>query len=300
MASIKERLAAKPVIGTLLRVQDRFSEVQGDPLANGIALQIFLSLIPLLLVAIAVVGFVAGGDASFTSDAIARLGIPSEGPAAEALRTTIENAEESRRTASVIGVLGLLWRGLAVVAAVQRAIDNVWQTRSAGLKDKARAVLWLVGAGLIFGASFAATSVLNFLPSFLAPLSVLVGVTVSLGLFLWTFSELGRLPVGWRALLPGALVCAVGFEVLKLVGTLYVPRLVASSSALYGSLGIVIAILAWLAFFGRLLVYGAVVNVLRWEGGHGTVQVPLEAPRVDNAIAVSADRSGAVVDRLEE
>ena len=126
------------------------------------------------------------------------------------------------------------------------------------------------------------------------------GVTVSLGLFLWTFSELGRLPVGWRALLPGAVVCAVGFEVLKLVGTLYVPRLVASSSALYGSLGIVIAILAWLAFFGRLLVYGAVVNVLRWEGGHGTVQVPLEAPRVDNAIAVSADRSGAVVDRLEE
>ena len=109
-----------------------------------------------------------------------------------------------------------------------------------------------------------------------------------------------RAASGWRALLPGAAVCAVGFEVLKLVGTIYVPRLVASSSALYGSLGIVIAILAWLAFFGRLLVYGAVVNVLRWEGGHGTVQVPVEVPRVDNALAVGADRSGAVVDTLPE
>ena len=72
------------------------------------------------------------------------------------------------------------------------------------------------------------------------------------------------------------------------------------SSALYGSLGIVIAILAWLAFFGRLLVYGAVVNVMRWEAGHGTLQVPVEVPRVDNALAVGADRSGAVVETLPE
>ena len=300
MPTLKEKLASKPVIGPLLRVQDRFGEVQGDPLANGIALQIFLSLIPLLLVAIAVVGFIAGGDATFTGDVIDRLGIPADGAAADALRTTIESAEDSRQAASVIGVLGLLWRGLAVVAAVQRAIDNVWQTRSEGFKDKARAVLWLFGAGVIFAASFAVTTVLNFLPAFLAPVSILVGLAVNLGLFLWTFSELGRLPVGWRALLPGAAICAVGFEVLKLVGTIYVPRLVASSSALYGSLGIVIAILAWLAFFGRLLVYGAVVNVLRWESGHGTVQVPVEVPRVDAALAIEADRSGAVVDRLEE
>ncbi len=298
--SIKEKLEAKPIIGPLLRIQDRFGEVQGDPLANGIALQIFLSLIPLLLVAIAVVGFVAGGDAGFTSDVIERLGIPSDGPAAGALRTTIANAEESRRTASIVGVLGLLWRGLAVVAAVQRASDNVWQTRSAGLRDKAGALLWLVGAGVIFAASFAASTVLNFLPAFLAPVSILIGLSMNLGLFLWTFGELGRLPVGWRALLPGAAICAVGFEVLKLIGTLYVPRLVASSSALYGSLGIVIAILAWLAFFGRLLVYGAVVNVMRWEAGHGTLQVPVEVPRVDSALAVGADRSGAVVDTLPE
>lgn len=297
---IKGKLASMRVIGPLVRIQDRFGEVQGDPLANGIALQIFLSLIPLLLVAIAVVGFVAGGDASFTGDVVERLGLPSDSPAAEALRTMIENAEESRRTASIVGVVGLLWRGLAVVAAVQRAIDNVWQTRSAGLRDKAGAMLWLLGAGAIFATSFAAATVLNFLPPFLAPLSILLGLTMNLGLFLWTFSELGRLPVGWRALLPGAALCAVGFEVLKLIGTLYVPRLVASSSALYGSLGIVIAILAWLAFFGRLLVYGAVVNVMRWEAGHGTLQVPVEVPRVENAIAVGADRSGAVVETLPE
>lgn len=300
LASLRQRLADKPVVGPALRVQDRFGEIQGDALANGIALQVFLSLIPLLLVAIAVVGAVAGDDPTFTGDVIEALGVPDDGPAADAITQAIQNAEDSRRAASVIGVLGLLWRGLTVVTAVQQAIDRTWQTTTEGLKDKLRAVLWLLGGGIIFASSFALGAIVNFLPTFLAPVSILVALGVNLVLFLWTFVELGRLPVGWRALLPGAALCAVGFEVLKLVGTVYLPRLIASSSALYGSLGTVIALLAWLAFVGRLLVYGAVVNVLRWEAAHGTVTVPLEVPRVEAALAVGADRSGAVVDRLEE
>lgn len=300
MASIKERLAEKRGIGALVRVQDRFGEIQGDALANGIALQVFLSLIPLLLVAVAVVGFVAGDDPTFTDDVVEVLRLPADGPAAEALAQTVDTARESRQAATVVGVLGLLWRGLAVVVAVQRAIDKVWQTSAQGLKDRLRALLWLLGAGTIFAASFALGALVNFLPAGLAPLSILVALAVNAGLFLWTFHELGRLPVGWRALVPGALLCAVGFEVLKLAGTVVVPRLIASSSALYGSLGVVVALLAWLALLGRLLVYGTVVNVLRWEAAHGTVTVPLEAPCVDDAIAVGADRSGAVVDRATD
>lgn len=299
LAALKQRLEEKPVIGPALRVHDRYGEIQGDALANGIALQVFLSLIPLLLVAIAVVGFIAGDDANFVDDAVELFGLPPEGAAAEAISQAVESAEESRRAASVVGVLGLLWRGLTVVTAVQGAIDKAWQTSAEGLKDKLRALLWLLGAGAIFTTSFALGTLINFLPPFLAPVSVLVALAVNLGLFLWTFNELGRLPVGWRARLPGAVLCAVGFELLKLVGTVYVPRIIASSSALYGSLGVVIALLAWLGFVGRLIVYGAVVNVMRWEGAHGTVTVPLEVPRVDEALAVGADRSGAVNDRLE-
>lgn len=295
---MKERLEQMPVIGVLIRIQERFGEVNGTALANGIALQTFLSLFPLLLVAIAIAGFVSAGDATFSGDVIRELGLTGE--ASQNLRDALKNAEESKEAASVLGAAGLLYSGLAVVGAIQRSIDRVWQTHGEGLKDKLKALAWLLGAVVIFIASFALSVLLNVLPGFLAPLSIVAGLAVNVGLFLWTFTALGRLPIGWRALLPGAVMCAVGFEILKVLGSVMIPRLVANSSALYGSLGIVVAILAWLAFFGRLLVYGAVVNVLRWEGGHGTVQVPLEAPRVDNAIAVSADRSGAVVDRLEE
>lgn len=294
---MKERLASVPVIGWVLRVQERFGEVNGTALANGIALQAFLSIFPLLIVAISVVGFIADDDVTFAADVIDSLGLT--GDAAENLDEAITNAKDSKGAAGVVGLAGLLYSGLAVVAAIQRSVDLSWQTMGKGLKDKLKAIGWLLGAVVIFIGSFALSVLINFLPAFFAPLSIIAGVAVNVALFLWTFSALGRLPIGWRARLPGAVLCAVGFEALKLIGSLYIPRLVANSSALYGSLGIVVAIIAWLAFFGRLLVYGSVVNVIRYEDRHGTITVPIQVPRVEGAIALEANRAGAVTDRLE-
>lgn len=295
---MKERLATVPVIGWLLRVQDRFGEVRGTALANGIALQTFLSMFPLVIVAISVVGFLSAGDPDFADTLIDNLNLSGEN--AESLREAIDNAEQSRQAASVIGFVGLLFSALNLVTAVQRSVDVVWQTYGTGLGERVRAFLWLLGAAAIFTGSFALSAALNVLPGFLAPASILAGFAVNLALFVWTFSALGRVPIGWRALLPGALTCAVGFEILKVVGSVYVPRLVANSSALYGSLGLVFAVLAWLAIFGRLIVYGSVVNVIRWEDEHGTVTVPISVPNVTEAVPVAVNRNGAVVDRLEE
>ncbi len=295
---MKERLASVPVIGWLLRVQDRFSEVNGTALANGIALQAFLSIFPLLIVAISVIGFIAQGDGTFAGDVIDAFGLT--GSAAMDMREAIANAQDSKAAAGIIGLLGLLWTGLAVITAVQRSVDLTWQTVPRGLRDKLRAVAWLLGAGVIFVGSFALGVLINFLPGFFAPLSIIAGIAVNVVLFLWTFTALSRLPVSWRACVPGALAGAVGFEVLKLIGAVYIPRLVANSSQLYGSLGIVVAIIAWLAFFGRLLVYSSVINVIRYEDEHGTLTVPIHVPRVPGAIALEANRAGGVTDRLEE
>ncbi len=295
---MKERLRTVPVLGWLLRVQERFGELNGTALANGIALQTFLSIFPLIIVAISVAGFLSAGDPAFTDDLVDALGL--QGEEAERIEELVANAEDSRRAASVVGLAGLLITGLGLVAAVQRSIDVSWQTLGAGLKDKLRAFVWLVGAAAIFVGSFALSVILNFLPGIFAPLAILAGLAVNVALFLWTFTWLGRLPVSWKRNLPGAVLCAVGFEVLKIVGSIFVPRLVANSSALYGSLGIVFAVLAWLAFFGRLLVYGSVVNVLTYEDDQGTVAVPVHAPRVDHAIALEANRAGQIVDRLTE
>jgi len=117
---------------------------------------------------------------------------------------------------------------------------------------------------------------------------------VSLGLWLWTSRVLPNTELPWKSLLPGALLGAIGLEVLKIGGAYYVPKAVASSSQLYGSLGIVFAVLAWLLLFGRLVVYSAVFNVVRYEKHQGTIRAIVEAPPVPGVRPV-ANRSGRLV-----
>ena len=64
----------------------------------------------------------------------------------------------------------------------------------------------------------------------------------------------------WRALLPGALLVAVGFQVLHaLVVNFLVPKLEKSTS-LYGGLGAVTTLLLFMYFVGRLVVTAPVLN----------------------------------------
>src|SRR5690606_15581608 len=246
-----------------LRVNERFAAVGGGPLAASIGLAGFLSLFPLLLVAIAVVGFLSSGRADFADDVVASLDL--DGRTAEVVRDVLAAAEGSRRTASIVGVLGLLWSGLGVVGSLQQACNAVWQTVGRGLVDRAVALAWLVGAGLLFVATTALGPLAGMVPGPAVIPVVAGGLVISTVLFTWTYTFLGNQSVPARAHLPGAALVAVGVEVLKLIGGVWVPRAVASSSALYGSLGVVFAVLAWLLLYARLFVYGAVVNVLRWE-----------------------------------
>jgi membrane protein len=278
--------------GTVLAVQKRYGELNGNYLASAVTLSAFLSIFPLLLFAIAVLGFVSHGTPHLADDVVRNLGL--QGDASNQIRNAIDTAQKSRKAASVVGVAGLLWSGLGLVAAVQYAINAAWQVAGRGWKDKLKGLLWLAGATLLFLNSFALSAVLNFLPGFLAPLGVIAGLSVNLGLWVWTFKVLGTRDVGWKALLPGAVVAAVGLEILKAVGSFYVPRAVASASALYGTLGVVFATLAWLLFFGRLVVYACVVNVVRWEEDNGTVTVEIEAPRTPGTPTDEVTRAGEV------
>ena len=282
---------------TVLAVQKRYRELNGNYLASSVTLSAFLSLFPLLLFVIAIIGFIAADTPNLGQDVVRELGL--QGDAARSITAAIEKARESRRAASLIGVVGLLWSGLGLIAAFQYAINAAWQVTGRGWRDKLKGLMWLGGSTLLFLTSFATSAVIRWLPTFLAPLTTLAGLSVNFALWLWTFRILSTREVGWKALVPGAVVGALGFEVLKAIGAFYVPGAVASASALYGTLGVVFATLAWLLFFGRLVVYAAVVNVVRWEEDHGTVTVEIAMPKHPDFVAVKATRSGEAKERVQ-
>jgi membrane protein len=284
-------------LDAVLSVTDRFGAIGGGPLSSSIALASFVSLFPLLLVVIAVIGFVSSGDSEFASSLVRELGL--RGRAAEVVQDAIDTAEGSRRAASVIGLLGLLWSGLGVVGSLQAALNAAWQAKGRGLVDRLYAVRWLLGAGALFLVTAGLGPLLRWAPGPVKPLAIVAGLFVTTVLFLWTYSSLGNSNVTWRVHLPGALLVAGGFEILKVVGAFLVPRAIASSSALYGSLGVVFAVLAWLLVYGRLIVYGAVLNVVRYERAAGTVTVEIEVPRIEGEVPLTTTRGGAVEEKAE-
>lgn len=288
-----------PWFGRALEVQDRVGEINGGFAASAITVSVFVAIFPLLLVAISVIGFLASGDDELPSRIIEDLGLT--GTAAETMETAIQKASDSRQAASIVGLLGLAWSGSGVAVALQQGVRAPWQERSEGIKDRLLGLAWLLVAGVGFATVIALGGVLNFLPDqvpkvLVALAAVAVGVAAEIGLFWWMFVGLGTRRVPARELLPGAIAAGIGFEVLKLVGTVYVPQLVARSSSLYGPLGIVFAILAWLAIFARLIVYCSTLNAVRFEAREGTVEVPVRVPRLPHREPVAATRGGIMLD----
>lgn len=263
-------------LGWILRIQERYSDLHGNNIAAAITFQAFVSLFPLLLVAVAVIGWLSGDGTSIAGSVVKELGLT--GDARNAVVDAVEAARESKKAASVLGLLSLFWSGLGLVNALQYGYNQVWQVEERGVRDKAVGIVWLAGAVVVFVAAAAVTTLLRWLPGYFAPLGIVVALIVNFGLWVWTSKILPNTRIPWKAVLPGALFAAIGLEILKVVGAVLVPRMVANSSQLYGTLGVVFALLAWLFFFGRLIIYSAVVNVVLWEKDAGTVTVVTEVP----------------------
>lgn len=292
-----------PWFGRVLDVQDRFGEINGGLAASAITVSVFVAIFPLLLVAIAVIGFAASGDDQVSGRIIENLGLT--GNAAETMQEAIQKASDSRQAASIVGLVGLAWSGSGVAVALSQGVRAPWQERSEGIKDRLLGLAWLFAAGIGFAAVLALGGVLNFLPDqvpvvLVALAAIAVGLAAEIGLFWWMFWGLGTRRVPPRDLLPGAIAAGSGFEVLKLVGTVYVPQLVARSSSLYGPIGAVFAIIAWLTIFARLLVYSSTFNAVRFEAREGTVEVPVRVPRLPHREPVAATRGGTMLDATDD
>jgi membrane protein len=263
-------------------------------MASSITLAGFLSLFPLLLLGVAVLGFVSANRTDFAQSVVDQFGLT--GDAARQVVHTIDEAEQSRRAASIVGLVGLLWAGLGVVGTLEQAFNATWQVTGRGWKAKLIDLAWLVGAFGLFLVTGALGPVAAALPGPAVIPAVVFGLVLDGLLLLWMFRALTNVSVRWTDHLPGAVVGAIGLEILKLAGTIYVPRAAASASALYGSIGVVFAILAWLALFARLIVYASTLNVIRHEQRYGTVTVEVRAPRIAGRVPLEANRGGAVLD----
>jgi uncharacterized BrkB/YihY/UPF0761 family membrane protein len=69
----------------------------------------------------------------------------------------------------------------------------------------------------------------------------------------------------WTAFLPGAIVLAVGADLLRLVTQVYFAGRLDRVDDLYGALGLAAVFMAWLYLIARLIVASFAVSATRWR-----------------------------------
>lgn len=248
-------------------VQRRFTAIRGGNLAAAISMRAFLALFPIVLLAIAAVGF-AGGDAHRVAHDIANaLGLGSD--LGKSLTHVVQSAQKRRVESSIVGLVGLIWTGTGLTLSVNAAWDEAWSIRGGAWRGRTAGAIWLLG-GLAFLAVIVGTAVLLRQAGILLQLGIVGGVAADALFFYWTAIVLPARKIPRRAMRFPAVMAGIGLEILKVVGSLVVPALVLRSSALYGALGAVFAVLIWLLVLGRLIVYTALLERVRWDAAQVT------------------------------
>lgn len=194
----------------------------------------------------------------------------------------------------VLGILGALYGGLGVGQAVQYAMNTAWRvprnSRPNPFKARGRSLVLLAVAGV----DVIATTVLSTLGTqldsfgFFGKAGLLIAsVAVNAGVFLFVFRFATARPVSVRDVVVGAMIAAVGWQLLQTFGVLYVNHVVRHASATNGVFALVLGMLAFIYIAASLIMLSVEINAVRVDRLHPR---SLLTPFTDNVELTSADQ----------
>ena len=227
----------------------------------------FVSLFPLLLVLVTVLGFVLEGDPKTQAEVLhSTLGqFPIIG---DQLQRNIHSLKGSVG-ALAIGVVGLLLGGLGIVGATQNAFQQVWhiprKRRPNFLTWRLRGIGLLAVLGVLLVVSTVAAGYVTAQTA--GTVAVLGGVLLALAsnllLFFAAFRFLSPDEIPTRDLIPGVVFAAVLWQILQHIGGYYVSHVVRHAQETSGLFAFVLGLLAWLYLGGQMTLIAAEINVVR-------------------------------------
>ena len=287
------------IFSILKKTASDWLEDQAPTLGAALAYYTVFSLAPLLIIAIAIAGLVLGQEAAQGQIFNQLRGLLGD-ESGKAMQEMVQSASAkpaSGVTATLIGVVTLLFGASGVFGQLQTSLNTIWEVQPKPgrgiwgiLRDRILSfgfilvvgflllvsLLLTAGVALVaewFGGMFPGMEILTQIVNFVLSL-----VIITL-LFAMIFKFLPDAKIAWHDVWIGAFITALLFTIGKLALGLYLGKSGVESS--YGAAGSLIVLLLWVYYSSQILFFGAEFTQV-YANRFGSRLAPAE-----NAVAVT-------------
>ena len=277
-------------------IKDVFTKwIDDDPflLASSLSYYTLFSLTPLLIIAIAVAGFVFGQDAA-QNQIVETIGGMIGPESAKAIQGMIENASDKPKTgiiSTVLGAVTLLIGAGGVVGQLQTSLNKIW-----GVEPKSGQGIWgfirqrfisyamVLAVGFLLLVSLVVTALLTAFSQFMGSMiggaafvGHLLDIVVSFAfvtlLFAMIYKFVPDIQIQWKDVWIGAALTSILFTIGKFLIGLYLGSSGVTSP--YGAAGSLITVLLWVYYSSLIFLLGAEFTQ-GYADAYGSGVVPAE------------------------
>jgi membrane protein len=237
-----------------------------------IAYYSIFSLGPLLVIVIIIAGLVFGQEA-VRGEVSAQLAGLLGDQGAKGVENMLAGVDKPREGIfpTIISVVTLLFAALGVVVQLKDALNTIWNAKpSAGsgiwsfVRTYAVSLAGVLSLGFLLLISLLVTAALSAMGNVLAPylpevvfhvVSFAISFSVVTLLFAMMFKWLPDAVIGWRDILPGAVLTAALFEIGKQLIGMYIGKQGLEST--YGAAASIVVVLIWVYYSAQIVLFGA-------------------------------------------
>jgi membrane protein len=257
-------------LGMPIGVAYKFFDDQGGYLAAVLTYYAFVAIFPLLLIASSVLGFVLQGHPALQqeilSSALAQFPIVGD-------QLGRPEGIQGSTSAVVVGTLAALYGVVGLGQAAQNAVNVTWaiprNSRLNPVVSRLRSLLWLVLAGLALVLIAVLTSLGSHLEVFGAELGTGVGWLVGAATVVLNTGVLAVMirfstpqKERLREVIPGAAAIAVLWQLLQVLGGVYVEHVIQKAGQMNAVFAVVLGLVALLYIASVIAMLGLEINVV--------------------------------------
>jgi membrane protein len=293
---------------TLKETGQDWVEDNASRLAAALAYYSLLSLAPLLVIMVALLGAVLGADAA-QGQIVGELGRFVGREAAEGIQSVMLSAQSPRAgiISTIIGAVTLFVGASSMFVELQSALNAVWEVAPkpgralmSEFRTRLLSFLMVLCVAIVLLGSLVLSAVLSAVGGAVVPwlpggdwiwqfANFVVSFAISTSLFAVIFKFVPDAEIRWADVWVGAGVTALLFTIGKALLGLYLGRAAIGSS--YGAAGSLIALVVWVYYAAQILFLGAEFTQVQARRRGREIKPARNAIRVERAGGVVAPAS---------